>query len=140
LPVALDAMPDLVTVWLAVNDFNARVPLEEYAADLDELLAGLSSRGHTQVAVANIPDLALVPVYAAVPPDVLRAEIGHWNAAIADAAARHGAILVDLYPLTPELLDRRDLVGPDGFHPSDAGHRRLAEVMLSALQPHLLAR
>src|SRR5262249_2057148 len=88
LPVAPDAMPDLVTVWLDVNDFNARVPLEEYAADLDELLAGLTSRGRTQVAVANIPDLALVPVYAAVPRDVLRAEIGHWNAAIADAAAR----------------------------------------------------
>src|SRR5215831_4700156 len=35
---ALDAQPDVVTVWLAVNDLNARVPLEQYAANLDTLL------------------------------------------------------------------------------------------------------
>src|SRR5262245_42658771 len=35
---AMDARPDVVTVWLAVNDLNARVPLERYAADLDTLL------------------------------------------------------------------------------------------------------
>src|SRR3954453_24025772 len=29
---ALDAQPDVVTVWLAVNDLNARVPLEQYDA------------------------------------------------------------------------------------------------------------
>src|SRR5215831_15319841 len=34
---ALDAQPDVVTVWLAVNDLNARVPLEQYAANLDTL-------------------------------------------------------------------------------------------------------
>src|SRR5579863_5847124 len=28
---AVDAEPDVVTVWLAVNDFNAQVPLERYA-------------------------------------------------------------------------------------------------------------
>src|ERR1700682_854316 len=37
----LDAQPDIVTVWLAVNDLNARVPLEHYAADLDTLLGQL---------------------------------------------------------------------------------------------------
>src|SRR5262245_8261036 len=30
LPVALDSGPDLVTVWLAVNDYAARVPLGRY--------------------------------------------------------------------------------------------------------------
>src|SRR3977135_199274 len=29
---ALDAQPDIVTVWLAVNDLNARVSLDRYAA------------------------------------------------------------------------------------------------------------
>src|SRR6185437_12856680 len=29
--LAIDAEPDVVTVWLAVNDLNARVPLEGYA-------------------------------------------------------------------------------------------------------------
>src|SRR5579859_4813434 len=35
---AIDSQPDVVTVWLAVNDLNARVPLTDYAADLDTLL------------------------------------------------------------------------------------------------------
>jgi len=134
LPVALDATPDLVTVWLAVNDFNARVPLEEYSASLDTLLDRLATETHARVLVANVPDLTLVPVYDAVPRDLLRSEVTRWNAAIASSVARHQAILVDLHPLTTELLDRPTLVGLDGFHPSAEGHRRLAEVMWDAIQ------
>ena len=33
----LDAQPDIVTVWLAANDLNARVSLDHYAADLEHL-------------------------------------------------------------------------------------------------------
>src|SRR5499427_10197509 len=49
---ALDAQPDVVTVWLAVNDLNARVPLEQYAADLDTLLGELDAT-HARVLVGN---------------------------------------------------------------------------------------
>ena len=37
-PVALDAHPDLITVWLAVNDLVDKVPLASYRDDLDTLL------------------------------------------------------------------------------------------------------
>src|SRR5215469_11974379 len=40
---AVDAQPDVVTVWLAVNDLNARVPLNTYAANLDTLLGDLDT-------------------------------------------------------------------------------------------------
>src|SRR5438874_11878896 len=40
---AVDAQPDIVTVWLAVNDLNARVPLQGYAADPDMLLGQLET-------------------------------------------------------------------------------------------------
>ena len=133
LPVAIDADPDLVTVWLAVNDFNARVPLEEYSAQLDQLLGRLQAETAARVVIANLPDLSRVPVYAAVPRELLRAEIARWNTAIADAAGRHGAILVDLYPLGPELASQPEYVGLDGFHPSAAGYRRLAEAMWAAI-------
>src|SRR5438445_9382563 len=49
---AIDAQPDVVTVWLAVNDLNARVPLERYAAELDALLAQLEN-SHARVLVGN---------------------------------------------------------------------------------------
>ena len=138
LPVALDATPDLVTVWLAVNDFNARVPLEEYGACLDALLAQLTTRTQARVLVANVPDLTGVPVYAWVPQDLLRAEILRWNAVIAAAVARHNAVLVDLYALGPEAAMRPEVVATDGFHPSAEGHRRLAEVMWAAIERNRL--
>lgn len=138
LPVAIDASPDLVTVWLAVNDFNARVPLDEYSAQLDQLLGRLRGGTSAHVVIANLPDLSRVPVYAAVPADLLRAEIGRWNAAIERAARRHGAVLVDLYSLGPELASQPEYVGLDGFHPSAAGYRRLAEVMWAAITANQL--
>ncbi len=134
LPVALDSQPDLVTVWLAVNDFNARVPLDDYAGSLDELLGTLAAQTLAHVLVANVPHLADVPLYAFVPRRQLDAEIGRWNAAIAEGAARHNAVLVDLHELGPEVAQRPELIAADGFHPSTAGHRRLAEVMWSAMR------
>lgn len=138
LPVALDAQPDLVTVWLAVNDFNARVPLEQYSADLDHLLARLHAETNARIVVANIPDLERVPVYQAIPRALLQAEIARWNATIGEVAARHGAVVVDLFPHGPELTGHPELVGLDGFHPSAAGYRRLAEVVWATLTTHQL--
>ena len=138
LPVALDADPDLVTIWLAVNDFAARVPLEEYTVSLDQLVGTLTTQTHARVVMANIPDLAQVPAFGVVPPDVITAEILRWNAAIARVADEHGAVLVDLYPFGAELAGRPELVGIDGFHPSSQGYRRLAEVMWEAIEAHNL--
>ncbi|HLH21704.1 MAG TPA: SGNH/GDSL hydrolase family protein [Chloroflexota bacterium] len=138
LPVALDAAPDIVTVWLAVNDFNARVPLDQYTAQLDTLLDALTTQTTAHVLVANLPNLMAVPLYDQIPRDLLSAELTRWNAAIAGSVERHGATLVDLYELGPELARRPDLVGADGFHPSTEGHRRLAEVMWATIQANRL--
>ena len=62
LPVALDAQPDVVTVWLAVNDFNARVSLDQYERDLDRLLGALAEAQPRRILVANLPDLTRVPI------------------------------------------------------------------------------
>jgi len=138
LPVAVDADPDLVTVWLAVNDFAAQVPLEEYSAGLDQLLDAITTQTHARVLVANVPDLTKVPAFGGVPRDLLEAEILRWNAAIADVVCRHGAVLVDLYPFGAELAGRPELVGGDGFHPSTRGYRRLAEEMWASIEAHQL--
>src|SRR5262249_53839014 len=63
LPTAVRAQPDLVTVWFAVNDLNAGVPVNDYWADLDAILATLADQTHAVVLVANVPDLSLVPQY-----------------------------------------------------------------------------
>ena len=138
LPVALDAEPDLVTIWLAVNDFNARIPLDMYSTQLDELLGRLARETSARILIANVPDLTRVPVYAVIPPELLRAEVLRWNGVIAAAAERHGATVVDLYPLTFEVAVQPELVARDGFHPSAEGYRRLAEVMWTAIETNQL--
>src|SRR5439155_8333941 len=80
---ALDAQPDIVTVWLAVNDLNARVPLDHYAADLDTLLGQLEAT-HARVLVGNVPDLGGLAAYRGIDAKPLRAEVDRWNTVIAD--------------------------------------------------------
>jgi lysophospholipase L1-like esterase len=124
---ALDAHPDVVTVWLAVNDLNAGVPLESYAQDLDRLLAALEPT-HARILVANVPDLSALAPYAGVPADQLTAEVDRWNVVIAATTARHGAELVDLHARWQEVADHPEYLSSDGFHPSPEGYQRLAAV------------
>lgn len=134
LPVALDAHPDVVTVWLAVNDLADGVPLEAYRAQLGTLLANLR-RGlpHALIVVGNIPDLTVLPHFAGYDLAALRAQVQAWNAAIAADCAVAGVTLVDLYADWSELADHPEYISGDGFHPSAIGAERLAELFTVAL-------
>ena len=135
LPVAIDSHPDVVTVWLAVNDLNARVPLDRYGAELDSMLGSLRHETSATILVANIPDLAPLPVYQQqrLEPEVVRAEVRRWNEVIAQVAGRHRAILVDLHAGGYELAGHPEYIARDGFHPSTEGYRRIADVFLNVL-------
>jgi lysophospholipase L1-like esterase len=128
---ALDANPDVVTIWLAVNDFNAQVPLETYARDLDTLLSALDQT-HARILVANVPDLVPTSAASGPSPTDLGARIDRWNAAIADVCAHHQAQLVDLHARWQELSNHPEYLSVDGFHPSSEGYARLAQVFAEA--------
>jgi lysophospholipase L1-like esterase len=130
LPVALDAHPTVVTVWLAVNDLAGGVPLALYHHDLAMLLGSLHRSTHAPVLVANIPNLSLIPVFSGRPE--LAADVAAWNVEIAAAVRAHGAVLVDLYAHWRELARHPEYVGPDGLHPSAEGARRLAALFAQA--------
>ncbi len=140
LPVALDAQPTVVTVWLAVNDLKDGVSLRLYERDLNLLLMELESTGAT-VLVGNMPDLTSLPLsdavlqaYGAPSRVALHAEIARWNASIARIASRHGAIIVDLHAGWRELRTHPEYLSGDGFHPSSQGYARLAQVWRARLQ------
>lgn len=133
LPVALDSDPDLVTVWLAVNDANARVPLDRYSGELDTLLRSLRGQTRAVVLVGNVPDVSSLPAYRQVERDDIARQVEGWNATIAEVVARHGAQLVDLQRDRYELGQHPEYVSRDGFHPSAEGYRRLAELFYETL-------
>ena len=61
-------------------------------------------------------------------------EVALWNLAIAESAARHGAVVVDLYTGWTELAGRPEYISRDGFHPSSRGHGRLADYVWRMMQ------
>ena len=128
LPIALDAHPDLVTVWLAVNDFAGGTSLDTYQRQLTSLLASLRQHTTAHVFIANLPDLSVLPAFSRFDPAALHVRIQQWNAVIATVAASQGATLVDLSSYGNEIAQHPEYIGSDGFHPSTQGAIRLAEV------------
>jgi lysophospholipase L1-like esterase len=133
-PPALAAHPTLVTVWLVGNDFRQCTPLANYQRDLDSLLGQLQSQTKARVFVANAPDMSLLPAIRdgsaaclrGQSPARIRAVVEQWNAAIAGVVAKHHETLVDLFH--SDLASHPEYIASDGFHPSDAGYRRLADL------------
>ncbi len=156
LPKAVELAPTIVTVWLNVNDLIARVPLATYESQLAQLVGGLRRGGATRVLVANTPPLDRLPAYlaclpdppaglsakcplpagAAPSPELVRLGVSAYNKIIAKVAAAEGAEVVDLHSagLAARSKNREAaLFGTDGFHPSTAGHRAVAEAFAEAI-------
>jgi acyl-CoA thioesterase-1 len=137
---ALDARPRWVSLWPGVNDLRMNVPLATFTAQLDQILGHFSqAEARPTLVVLNIPDMRPLPALAAINPALLDRTVRQWNVAIAEVAARHGAILVDLYGYGQELASHGEYISADGFHPSTAGYRRIAELVLATLSQHVPA-
>lgn len=135
LPVALDAHPTLVTIWLAVNDLATNVPVSSYSHDLDTLLSRLQKAApRAQIEVGNVPDLTSVPYFQSYNALTLRQEIANYNTAIASVIQRHHVILVDLSGQGYNLQEFPQYISNDGLHPSTIGYMQIAQLFYNALQ------
>jgi lysophospholipase L1-like esterase len=136
-----------------VNDLVDQFPPSDYEMRLDQLIAELHQGGAARVLVANTPPLDQLPAYLTckpfvpteggcdtsrrLPPSVVIRAVDEYNAAIARVAAREGATVVDLHALVlaaRQAGTESELVGPDGFHPSAAGHLLVAQAFQQALR------
>ncbi len=133
LPVAVDAQPSLVTIWLGVNDLDSGVSLDTYLQRLGAILVALRDRTRATIFVANFPDLTLLPSFAQDDPGALRAEIELWNAGIAALCASQNVTLVDLYASWTDLSTHPEYISKDGLHPSTLGAARLATLFANVI-------
>jgi lysophospholipase L1-like esterase len=136
LPKVFDQKSNVVTIWLAVNDFNQQIfnpsILTDYRSDLNKMLSQLRTKlnQNTRILVGNIPDLSQVSIYTSfgIPKQLLGMQIKQWNDAIDDIVDRNQCELVDLFAHWKELALHPEYISFDGFHPSANGYTRLAEI------------
>ncbi len=141
LPIAIDSHPDLVTIWLAVNDLSDQVPVDSYSHDLDFMVSRLqASAPHAPILIANVPDLTFLSAFAAWNPIILQNRIQAYNTAIGSIVQRHHVILVDLSQQNYKLRQHPEYISSDGLHPTDLGYEKLAELFYTTLQNALGSR
>jgi lysophospholipase L1-like esterase len=122
----------------------------EYAKNVDAILRArhpdqpdrLHDRTSAVVVVNLLPDLAITPRFAAsARRDVVGRRAMELNESLAASARRWGAAVIDLHAHSRnEVPKRPELVWTDGYHPSDAGYARWAELMwegVARLIPHI---
>jgi lysophospholipase L1-like esterase len=129
---ALALQPDLVTLSAGGNDmvFHGTDP-DKLAAKLEAGVSQLAQAGATIVLFTG-PDWGSTLVLGRN-----RAKVAIFNENVRALAARHGALIADLWALT-QLRDPR-MWDPDRLHLSPLGHHTVAMTVLDALNvPHTL--
>ena len=133
-PVALSAQPDVIAIFLGINDLDQGVTLAAFEQQLAALVQALRGSTLARIYVANLPDLTLLPYFAKDDPLTLEEQVSAWNAAIARICTAQGAALVDLHAAWSELANHPNYVSADGLHPSTAGAHRIAAAFVAAIE------
>ncbi|GAC1376631.1 MAG: SGNH/GDSL hydrolase family protein [Pseudarthrobacter sp.] len=129
---ALALKPDLVTLSAGGNDivFRRSDP-DRLAEKIDAGVDQLTRSGATVVMFAG-PDWGATPVFSQI-----RGKVAILNENLHTVAARHDAVMVDLWFLRE--LSNPGMWDPDRLHFSPLGHHTIAAAVLNALSvPHTL--
>ncbi len=138
IPEAIATRPDIVTLWCCVNDATSGVSLTSYLEDLKTALTRLTKETQATISLLNLPDLSILARDAAAPEQraLIQGGVQQWNTSIADMATSYGdrVRLIDLYPVSKEVLAHPEYIAPDHFHPSTIGYKRLADLVWNSIQ------
>lgn len=123
---ALALEPDLVTISAGGNDLiRPGGDPDRLAARLDDIVGRLRGAG-AEVVLFNGPDVAMTPVLRPI-----RGKVGIYNANLFGVAAKHGAIVADMW--SARQLQQPQMWAPDRLHFSAYGHHEIAMIVLDAL-------
>ena len=123
---AVELRPDLISISAGGNDIiRPGTDPDEIAARLEGAIERLASDGAT-VVLFNGPDIGTTPVLGRH-----RGKVAIYNENVRGIAARHDAIVADMWPLR-ELRAPR-MWAPDRLHFSPVGHHTIARMVLATL-------
>jgi lysophospholipase L1-like esterase len=128
----LSARPHVAVIIIGANDVTHLVPKALAARRLETAIARLVDAG-TAVVIGTCPDLGTVRPVGPPLRWVARERSRSLAAAQRRVATRAGAIPVNLYDLLgPEFeANAEAFFGPDRFHPSSMGYRRIGATLLA---------
>ncbi|RSN24542.1 SGNH hydrolase [Amycolatopsis sp. WAC 04169] len=129
---ALALNPDLVTLYAGGNDLmRPKVDIDALLEDYDAAVGRVVATGARVILFTGVDGVedALFRT--------IRGRVAIYNEHVRGIAARHGALLVDMWAMR-QLRDRR-LWAPDRLHLNSLGHNEIAIAVLDALgEPHKL--
>ena len=128
---AVALRPDLVTLSIGPNDITKGRGVEEYERDIETIFRTLLRETAAILVVNLIPDLTVTPRFRGREEAIkVGRRVVVFNQALDRWARASGAEIVDLYTLSQqEVPGRPELIAADGYHPSDQGYARWAELM-----------
>jgi lysophospholipase L1-like esterase len=134
--------PQLVTLSIGPNDITGHVPVAEYERHVETIFRRLTAETGAVVVVTLLPDLAVTPRFRGRPAAPTVGELTvRFNESLARLARRYDVEVVDLYePSRAEVPRRPALIASDGYHPSDEGYARWAELVWRGIERRLAAR
>jgi lysophospholipase L1-like esterase len=142
LPRAVELRPDLVTLSVGPNDITGGVTVADYEKNVHAIFRTLTRETGAVVVVNLLPDLAVTPRFRTSDQrEVIGALTVEFNAALARKADAYGVALVDLYAASRAEVPRHpELVASDGYHPSDLGYERWAQLMWRPIETRIARR
>jgi acyl-CoA thioesterase I len=128
---AVQLRPHLVTLSIGPNDITGQVSVAEYERNVDTIFRRLIEETSAVVVVNLLPDLAVTPRFRGrETASTVGGLTVQFNSALGRVARLYGVEIVDLYrPSRAEIPRRPELVAADGYHPSDLGYERWAELV-----------
>lgn len=122
---------DMATVWVGGNDLVRGGDPSRFQSELRQLLRSLQSSVSTIVVIANLPDLTQLSAFRSTPdPAVTLERVKAFNRAIEVEAPYVNASVVNVFD---EASADDFAFDGDGFHPTQAGHRRMANLFRKAI-------
>jgi hypothetical protein len=132
---AVQARPDIITLWSVVSDATRKVALADYLRDLHMALTALCRGTRASILLLNLPDISIItPDMPDEQRALVRGGVAQWNRAIADAVRRYGrrVRVVDTFPSSEQLLEPAD--GSAGQGGTSERNALLAELVWHTLE------
>lgn len=126
---------DIATVWIGANDLVHGDDPSRFQSDLRQLIRSLQTSVSTTVVIANLPDLTKLSAFSAMSnPAVTLERVQAFNRAIEVEAPYVNASIVNVFG---ESSPDDFAFDEDGFHPTKAGHQRMARLFRKAILERL---